>query len=353
MKAYIAAASSANPQIRAMAPAFLAQINRQDTLAARVDPTVETDGPQGPGIYTRNPNGTLKYVGPRLPPQETAETFAAAPQIVMQNGQQVLVQMGNRGTVRQIEGYTPRNDGPYQGTSIEAQDSNVLLRGNPASAEYAAAFARQGATRYNVDGSTVTPNMSPYRPPTYNPNLPASPAASSIAPPVAGATPPAAAAPPPNFAASVTTDATKPTADQLKVSTFAARMATANDIIGRVGYASTGVADRILDRIPGVGNYVTSSDFQQAKQAQADFINAVLRRESGAVISDSEFANAAKQYFPQPGDKDDVLEQKRQNRLTTLLGFEREAGPAAQPRPNSAQSDNIIRFDRDGKRKPK
>ena len=353
MKAYIAAASSPNPQIRAMAPGILAQINRQDIFAARVDPTVETDGQQGPGIYTRDAKGKLTFVGPRLPPQERAETFTGAPQIVMQDGQQVLVQTGDRGTVRRIEGFGPRNDGPYQGTSVEAQDINVLLRGDPSSAEYAAAFARRGEQRINADGSTVTPNMRAYRLPTYNPNPPTSPAASSIAPVVAGAPPPVAAAPPPNFTDGVTTDATKPTADQLKVSTYAARMATANDIIGRLGYASTGVVDRILDRIPGVGNFVTSSEFQLAKQAQADFINAVLRRESGAVISDSEFANAAKQYFPQPGDKDEVLEQKRQNRATTLLGFEREAGPAAQPRPNSAKQDNVIIFGSDGKRKPK
>jgi len=348
MKAYIAAASSANPQIRAMAPAFLAQINRQDILAARVDPTVETDGQQGPGIYTRDAKGKLTFVGPRLPPQEGAETFTGAPQIVMQDGQQVLVQTGNRGTVRRIEGFGPRNDGPYQGNSIEAQDSNVLLRGDPASAEYAAAWARQATPRINADGSTVTPNMQAYRLPTYNPNLPAAPA---IAPNNFGGPPAANVGSPTNFAP-IITDATKPTADQSKVSTFAARMAAANVIIGNVGTATTGVVDRIADQIPGVGNYFTSPNFQIAKQAQADFINAVLRRESGAVISDSEFENAAKQYFPQPGDGPKVLEQKRQNREITLLGFEREAGPARQPRPNSAQSTNVIIFGSDGKRKP-
>lgn len=57
-----------------------------------------------------------------------------------------------------------------------------------------------------------------------------------------------------------------------------------------------------------------SAKQQQYTQAQRDFINAVLRKESGAVIADSEFANAQKQYFPQIGDSKDVIAQKARNR---------------------------------------
>ena len=42
-----------------------------------------------------------------------------------------------------------------------------------------------------------------------------------------------------------------------------------------------------------------STDRQKFEQAQRDWINANLRKESGAVIADSEFENAAQQYFPQ------------------------------------------------------
>ena len=346
-KSYIAAASSQNPRIRAMAPGILAQVNRQDTVAARVNPTVDINGPQGAGTYERRPDGTLVFIGPRLSPQESAETFTGAPQTVMQNGKSVLVQIGNRGTVRPIEGYEPRNDGPYQGTSVEAQDINVLLRGDPASAEYAAAYARQAAPRVNMDGSTVTPNMRAYRTPTFNP----APAAGTSSPPPVDKPPPPGAAP--NYAVPGITEATKPNPAQLAVSTYATRMAAASVIIDKLGLATSNVKDRIVQMIPGVGNYLTSTDFQQANQAQRDFINAVLRRESGAVISESEFANAAQQYFPQPGDKPSVLEQKRKNRETTLLGFEREAGPAAQPRQVTPPTDNIINFGRDGLRIPK
>ena len=76
-----------------------------------------------------------------------------------------------------------------------------------------------------------------------------------------------------------------------------------------------------------VGSRVMTPEAQRIDQAQRNFVNAILRQESGAVISDQEFANAQKQYFPQPGDTPDVIEQKRRNRETAIRGFQRLAGP--------------------------
>ena len=70
-----------------------------------------------------------------------------------------------------------------------------------------------------------------------------------------------------------------------------------------------------------------SADQQKYEQAQRDFLNAVLRKESGAVISDEEFDNGKKQYFPQPGDSDIVIEQKRQNRARAIQGIASGTGP--------------------------
>ena len=75
-------------------------------------------------------------------------------------------------------------------------------------------------------------------------------------------------------------------------------------------------------------NVALSADQQKVEQAQRDFVNAVLRQESGAVISAQEFDNAKKQYFPQPGDKPDVIAQKKANRKLAIEGFKRIAGPA-------------------------
>lgn len=75
------------------------------------------------------------------------------------------------------------------------------------------------------------------------------------------------------------------------------------------------------------GNAALSKEQQKVEQAQRNFVNAVLRQESGAVISDAEFANAQKQYFPQPGDSKQVIEQKRKNRETAISGFQKLSGP--------------------------
>jgi hypothetical protein len=64
-----------------------------------------------------------------------------------------------------------------------------------------------------------------------------------------------------------------------------------------------------------------SPEQQQVEQSQRDFVNAVLRRESGAAIGASEFENAKKQYFPQLGDSDEVKAQKKRNRDLAVQGL--------------------------------
>lgn len=76
----------------------------------------------------------------------------------------------------------------------------------------------------------------------------------------------------------------------------------------------------------GLANYLQSPEYLQFDQAKRDFVNALLRRESGAVISDAEFANAERQYFPQPGDPQEVVEQKRKNRENAIKGVAVGAG---------------------------
>jgi hypothetical protein len=84
--------------------------------------------------------------------------------------------------------------------------------------------------------------------------------------------------------------------------------------------------------IPGVGNYLISGDRQKYEQARRDFINAQLRRESGAAISPSEFDSAHKQYFPSPGDSAEVIAQKTANRRAAISAMGRESGPSYRPK---------------------
>lgn len=72
-----------------------------------------------------------------------------------------------------------------------------------------------------------------------------------------------------------------------------------------------------------------SDEIKMRDQAERNFINAVLRRESGASIQPSEFASSEKQYFARPGDPPELLAQKRQNRQIALAALMAEAGDTA------------------------
>lgn len=67
-----------------------------------------------------------------------------------------------------------------------------------------------------------------------------------------------------------------------------------------------------------------SSDYQVLDQARRQFINAILRRESGAAISTGEYDSYTRQYFPMPGDSPEVLKQKASARELAISGLEAE-----------------------------
>ena len=71
-----------------------------------------------------------------------------------------------------------------------------------------------------------------------------------------------------------------------------------------------------------------SNENKLMDQAQRNFVNSVLRRESGSAISASEFASARAQYFPQAGDTAEVLAQKQRNRQVALAGLKAEGAKA-------------------------
>lgn len=121
-------------------------------------------------------------------------------------------------------------------------------------------------------------------------------------------------------------EAKKPTADQQKAGLFATRVTSAEKIMNDLEQKGFDGADRRTWAQKYLFNEAKPVDLQKMEQAQRNFVNAVLRRESGAVISPEEFESAKQQYFPQAGDSPEVLEQKRANRLDVLAGLKAEAG---------------------------
>lgn len=124
---------------------------------------------------------------------------------------------------------------------------------------------------------------------------------------------------------------------QSKAALFGSRMQAANQIFDDLARNGTTTATPGM-RAPVVGGVVTalsSSNQQSLDQARRDFINATLRRESGAAIADSEFDNADRQYFPQVGDSPAVIAQKKANRERATRGILEEVP--------ERQRDSIVR----------
>lgn len=121
--------------------------------------------------------------------------------------------------------------------------------------------------------------------------------------------------------------APRQTVDQSQAAGFLLRAEQSAPILNELEEQGTRMGGQMLEAVPfSLGNLAQTEDRQRYQQARRDFINLTLRRESGAVISDAEFANADQQYFPQPGDGPAVIEQKRRNREAVIEGLRIAAG---------------------------
>ncbi len=112
-----------------------------------------------------------------------------------------------------------------------------------------------------------------------------------------------------------------------------------------IGYYTRGIdADNVLagkdkelldwaqqntDKIPlGLGNYLTTPEFKQAKQAADSFLTAILRKDTGAAITNQEFQIYGPMFLPVPGDDQVNIEQKRRARQVALLAIKSGLGTA-------------------------
>jgi hypothetical protein len=137
-------------------------------------------------------------------------------------------------------------------------------------------------------------------------------------------------------AAPATAKAGQPNEGQSNAALYASRMLEADQILNSTESDPVAVAGlQAMQSVPiigsltgGIANAASRPETQMVDQAQRNFINATLRRESGAAISPTEFDNARKQYFPQPGDSAEVIAQKARNRRTAIEGINNAAGPA-------------------------
>jgi len=128
-----------------------------------------------------------------------------------------------------------------------------------------------------------------------------------------------------------------PTDSQTKAATFLSRAANSDKIITENEKTLKNISAFSLSAQLKLPNFLKSDLIQSEEQARRDFTNAVLRRESGAVINEQEFENADQQYFVQPGDNESTIIQKQRNRALVLQGFQQETGSAFIPPDTSGE----------------
>ena len=111
----------------------------------------------------------------------------------------------------------------------------------------------------------------------------------------------------------------QPTVDESKARQFAVSAANANNIL------NSGVYD--IGSVEIWKPELFKSDArQQFEQAARAFVNSVLRRESGATITDAEFNNKYKELIPQAGEKAGVLANKEAARNAAVLSIQQAGG---------------------------
>lgn len=78
----------------------------------------------------------------------------------------------------------------------------------------------------------------------------------------------------------------------------------------------------------GLGNYLRDPKFQQAKVAADRFLASILRKETGAAVTEKEFEYYGGMFLPVPGDGPETLQLKRRMREVALEGIRAGMGTA-------------------------
>jgi hypothetical protein len=121
---------------------------------------------------------------------------------------------------------------------------------------------------------------------------------------------------------------TKTTDSQNLAAGFYDRMQNSSAIIDEVAGAGYNPATLKHKYTP---NMLAPADTQKYRQAQKDWVRAKLRKESGATIGDQEMQDEIETYFPQPGDTEEVMTQKKHARMIAERAMLKQSGAKDKP----------------------
>ncbi|MDM7850168.1 hypothetical protein [Pseudochrobactrum kiredjianiae] len=119
------------------------------------------------------------------------------------------------------------------------------------------------------------------------------------------------------------------TEGQSKDAVFATRAEGSLGILNQHGNALADFQDKMASGVPVVGNYLKSEGYQKAEQAGQEFLQAILRKDTGAAITKEETSEYGAVYLPRPGDSAAVLQQKAASRQRALEALKAGMPPQA------------------------
>lgn len=123
--------------------------------------------------------------------------------------------------------------------------------------------------------------------------------------------------------------AVKLTEGQGKDIVYFTRGLDANSMLNGVEQNLTDWGQENAGKLPlGVGNYFREPAFRQAKIAADAFLAAVLRKDTGAAITDQEFEIYGPIFLPIPGDDPATIQTKRRMRDVALVAIKGGLGTA-------------------------
>lgn len=234
--------------------------------------------------------------------------------------------------------------GVFAGTAMDAQDSNIILSGDPASPEYAMAYTRQYLTpkltpSTDANGNPVMVPMMPAIPVGIRPPAgmaPATEAAPTEAPAVGDAGGPPSAVP--QSVSGPTAGTPIPTGGPPKLTEAQVR----NRQLYSVAAPELSIVNQTFDETAKLGNqaggmlpadinsFVTSPGYQRAFNSLQTIIASYLYSTSGATANPAEVVKQTQVLMPKPGESAESIADKKA-RVETMVNAIKVGGMVSPP----------------------
>jgi hypothetical protein len=136
--------------------------------------------------------------------------------------------------------------------------------------------------------------------------------------------------------------AVKPlTEAQSKDAVYATRATNALPLLNKYEDSLLSLSENMADGVPmNLGRYAQSEEYQVARDAGRDFLATILRKDTGAAITQQEEEIYGKMFLPQPGDKPAAIQAKKQRRTLAVEAI--KAGMPTNAIENMAKALEVV-----------